>query len=72
MWNLIKNDTKGPIYETETKISESQLPENTLNRGGRGGGISWEGGTGTHTLVYVTQVTTRTYCTAQGGLLNVL
>ena len=36
------------------------------------GGINWEFGIDIHTLLYLKQITTRTYYTAQGALRNIL
>ena len=36
------------------------------------GGINWEFGFDIYTLLHLKQITTRTYYTAQGALLNIL
>ena len=67
MWNLIKRDTKELIYkiETNSQISKSNLwlPKGKLS----GGRINWEDGINTYTLLYIKQITKRTYWIAQGS-----
>ena len=42
------------------------------DQGGRGGGMNWEIGIDIYTLLYLKWITNRTYCIAQGTLLNVM
>ena len=67
-----KNDTKELIYSIETN---SQISKSNLGLPGRDcgvGGINWKDRINTYILLYMEKPLTRTYCIAQGGLLNVV
>ena len=68
MWNL-KYDTNESIYETE---SGAQRIDWWLPRGGVWGGMEWETGVSRCKLVYIEWTNTRSYCTAQGTIVNIL
>ena len=67
MWNL-KSDTNEPIYKRETDREQTHgLPS------GRGLGKEWGGRLGLAQVSYYTQRgSTRSYCTAQRTIFNVL
>ena len=69
MWNL-NYDTNEPIYETESRTQRTDL---RLPRG-RGLGEGWSGRLGLADVSFYIQdgQTTRSYCIAQGTILNIL
>ena len=56
MWNLKKKATKELIYKTEV-VTNVENKFMVMGLGGKKGGINWETGIVTYTLLYIKEIT---------------